>query len=125
MKKSPSPTWQKCFTEEAPSQMFDAKVKCVTALVFEKSGKTVIQPLVTNREGQALQNLLQNDTLEVWLSNGETDLAQFDVAILKYKQQMQSSTMCSKAPNHVCLKNHVETIVSCEQCPLSDDGAED
>jgi hypothetical protein len=94
-------------------------------MVFEKSGKTIIQPLITSQETQTLRDLLQNSTLEVWLPNGETDLAQFDVAILKYQQLMQSPTMCSIANDHVCLKNHFDTIVSCEQCPLTEDGAED
>jgi len=94
-------------------------------MVFEKAGKTIIQPLVNSQETQTIRELLQNETLEVWLPNGEADLAQFDVAILKYQQVMQSLTMCSIANNRVCLKNHFDTIVSCEQCPLTEDGAED
>jgi hypothetical protein len=116
---------QRCALAEAPPQASDAKVKCVTMMVFEKSGKTIIQPLVTSQETQTIRELLQNETLEVWLPNGEADLAQFDVAILKYKQLMQLPTMCSISNDRVCLKNHFDTIVSCEQCPFTNDGAED
>ena len=118
-------TRQSCALAEAPPQASDTKVKCVTIMVFEKAGKTIIQPLVNSQETQTIRELLQNETLEVWLPNGEADLAQFDVAILKYQQVMQSLTMCSIANNRVCLKNHFDTIVSCEQCPLTEDGAED
>ena len=52
-------------------------------------------------------------------------LAQFDIAILKYKQLMQPSTMCSIEEKSRVPEEHFETIVSCEQCPLSEDGAED
>ena len=116
---------QKCALAEAPPLALDAKVKCVTVMVFEQSGKTVIQPLVTNEEVLTVRELLQNATLEVWLPNGKADLSEFDIAILKYKQLMQPSTMCSSTRNHVCLKNAFDTIVSCEQCPLSNDGAKD
>jgi hypothetical protein len=115
---------QRCTLAEVPLPLHDAKVKCVTVMVFEESGKTVIQPLIANQESQAIRELLQKDTLEVWLSNGKTDLAQFDVTILKYKQLMQPSTMCSRTKNCVCLKNQFDTIVSCEQCPLNDEGAQ-
>jgi ferric iron reductase protein FhuF len=117
---------QRCALAGAPPSTLDAKVKCVTVLVFEDLGKTVIQPLVTNDDDVlTVQKLLQNATLEVWLPNGKADPSQFDIAILKYKQLMQPSTMCSKKRNHVCLKNTFETIVACEQCPLSEDGAEE
>jgi hypothetical protein len=120
-----SATRQRCTLAEAPPLVLDANVKCLTVMVFEKSGKTIIQPLVTSQETRAIQDLLQNDTLEVWLPNGKPDFAQFDVAILKYKQVMQPFTMCGRSKNRVCLKNYFETVVSCEQCPLSDEGAED
>ena len=120
-----SVTRQRCALTEAPTVALDAKVKCVTVLVFEQSGRTVIQPLVTNEDALMVQELLQNDTLEMWLPNGKVDPFQFDVAILKYRQLMQPSTMCSRTRNHVCLKNTFDTIVACEQCPLSVDGAKD
>ena len=86
-----SVTRQRCTLAEAPPSASSAKVKCVTMMVFEKSGKTVVQPLITSREKEAIQELLRNKTLEVWLPNGEDDLTQFDVTILKYKQLMQFS----------------------------------
>jgi hypothetical protein len=122
--KKPS-NWQRCALADAPPQELDAKVKCVSVMVFQKSGKTIIQPIVASSEAQAVRDLLKNDTLEVWLPNGKLDPTQFDVAILKYKQLMQPSTMCSRNENRVCLKNYFETITSCEQCPLSENGAED
>ena len=103
----------------------ELRMKCVTVMVFEEAGKTVLQPLGTNLEIQRVEELFRNSILEVWLPNGQTDPAQFDVSILKYKQQFQPITMCSKTTNCVCLKNHVDTIVSCEQCPQSDTGATD
>jgi hypothetical protein len=117
---------QKCELEKtaAPFQS-ELKMKCVTVMVFEEAGRTILQPLVTGPETQRIEELFQNNTLEVWIPNGQSDQAQFDVAILKYKQQLQPTTMCNKTKNRVCLKNHIETIVSCEQCPLSDKGATD
>jgi hypothetical protein len=94
----------------------------LTVLVFEENGKTILQPLGSPQETQSVQDLFQSDTLEVWLSNGHSDPAQFDVQILKYKPQLQISTMCHKNKARVCLKNHFETIVSCDQCPLDADG---
>ena len=119
-------TKQKCELQrtDAPVQS-ELKMKCVTVMVFEEAGKTILQPLGTGFETQHVGELFQNGTLEVWLPNGQSDQAQFDVAILKYKQQLQPTTMCNKAKNRVCLKNQIETIVSCEQCPLSDEGATD
>jgi len=109
---------------EMSSATIGAEVKCITLMVFEQAGKTVLQPLVTNQEAKKVQELFQKNTLEVWLSNGQPDLSQFDVAILKYKQQVQPLTKCSRTKNRMCLKNHFNTIASCEQCPLSD-GADD
>ena len=120
-----SVTRQRCALTEAPTVALAAKVKCVTVLVFEQSGRTVIQPLVTNEDALMVQELLQNDTLEMWLPNGKIDPFQFDIAILKYRQLTQPSTMCSRTRNHVCLKNTFDTIVACEQCPLSVDGVKD
>ena len=120
-----SATRQRCTLAEAPPQVIDAKLRCVTVMVFEESGKTIVQPLATDQEIPTLQELFKNGTLEVWLPNGKTDQAQFDVAILKYKQLMQPPTMCSLTKSRVCLKNHFDTIVSCEQCPLSEKGAKD
>ena len=116
---------RQCTSTEIPSATAVTEVKCLTLLVFEQAGKTILQPLVTNQEAKKVQELFQKNTLEVWLSNGQPDLSQFDVAILKYKQQMQPLTKCGRTKNRMCLKNHFETIVSCEQCPLSNDGAED
>jgi hypothetical protein len=117
---------QKCELEKAVAPVHsELKMKCVTVLVFEEAGKTILQPLVNSHETQRMEELFRNSTLEVWLPNGQSDQAQFDVAILKYKQQLQQTTMCNKTKNRVCLKNHVETIVSCEQCPLSNEGATD
>ena len=95
----------------------EAKLKCVTVMVFEKNGKTILQPIIRRQDIQNLHELFQKNTLEVWLPNGRPDFEQFDVGILKYKQIVQPSKVCSKVKNTECLKNHFETIVSCEQCP--------
>jgi hypothetical protein len=117
---------QKCELAKIPAvQQSDLKMKCVTVMVFEEAGKTILQPVGVGSENQPIHELFKNGTLEVWLPNGQSDPEQFDVAILKYKQQMQPSKMCSRTTNRVCLKNHLETIVSCEQCPLSNEGATD
>ncbi len=109
-------------TELVEPSVSNPKLKCLTVVVFEENGKTILQPLGTSQETQSIQDLFQSKTLEVWLSNGQSDPAQFDVRILKYKQMLQSSTMCNKNKNRVCLKNQFETIVSCDQCPLDADG---
>ncbi len=115
---------QRCtLSGEAPAKT-SAAIKCLTVMVFEMSGKTILQPLLSNQDTQTVQELLQNKTLEMWLSNGKTDPSEFDVSILKYRQVLQPEKRCSKTKNRVCLKNHIDTIVSCEQCPLND-GAED
>jgi hypothetical protein len=114
---------QKCELMKTPALAVDSKIKYISVMVFEDAGKTILQPLATSQEAQKIRELLQHKTLEVWLPNGQSDPAQFDVNILKYKQLMQPLTMCSKAKNRVCLKNHFETIVSCEQCPLNTYGA--
>jgi hypothetical protein len=102
----------------------EAKLKCVTVMVFEKNGKTIIQPVIRGQDIQNLYELFQKNTLEVWLPNGRPDFEQFDVGILKYRQIVQLSKMCSKVKNRECLKNHFETIVSCKQCPISNEGSQ-
>jgi hypothetical protein len=102
----------------------EANLKCVTFMVFEKNGKTILQPIIRGQEIQNLHELFQKNTLEVWLPNGRPDFEQFDVGILKYKQIVQPSKVCSKVKNRECLKNHFETIISCEQCPLSSEGSQ-
>jgi hypothetical protein len=96
-----------------------SKLKCVTVIVFEENGKTILQPIIRGHETQNFQELLQKNTLEIWLPNGRSDFEQFDVKILKYKQITQRSKVCSKDKNRECLKNHFEKIISCEQCPLT------
>jgi hypothetical protein len=105
-----------------------SKTKCVLAAIYENNGKTILQPLIAEQEAKTIPELFQNKTLEVWLSNGKTDIAQFDIAILKYKQVSQSLTKCKKTKTQVCLKNYFENLVSCEQCPLnvnSDENSDD
>ncbi len=99
----------------------EAKLKCVTVMVFEENGKTILQPIIRGQEIQNVHELFQKNTLEVWLPNGRPDFEQFDVSILKYKQIVQPSKVCSKVKNRECLKNHFKKI-SCEQCPLSNKG---
>ncbi|HTY75742.1 MAG TPA: hypothetical protein VMD05_09285 [Candidatus Nanoarchaeia archaeon] len=117
---------QKCELEKTVgSTQSELKMKCISVMVFEEAGKTILQPLGSSQETHSIDELFRNSTLEVWLPNGQSDQEQFDVAILKYKQQLQPTTMCNKTKNRECLKNHIETIVSCEQCPLSEEGATD
>ncbi len=111
-------TRQRCDLAQKSNEAADTKMKCVTMMVFEEAGKTILQPFVNSKEAHGIQELFQNKTLEVWLSNGQPDPAQFDISILKYKQQMQSTTKCFRTRNVDCLKNYFETIVSCDQCPL-------
>ena len=98
-----------------PHTPFDPKVKCVLVAIFENDGKTILQPLTTKQESETIRELFQNKTLEVWLSNGETDISHFDVAILKYKQIQQPFANCQRTKTQVCLDN----VDSCEQLPLS------
>jgi hypothetical protein len=98
---------------------FASKTKCVLVAIYENDGKTILQPLIADQEAKTIPELFQNKTLEVWLSNGKTDISQFDITILKYKQMFQSLTKCKQAKTQVCLKNYVKNLVSCEQCPLS------
>ncbi len=95
-----------------------SETKCVTVMVFEVEGKTILQPLITEQEAKTIQELFRSETLEVWLSNGKSDSSVFDVGILKYKQVSQPLTKCSKIANQVCLKNLFQSIVCCAQCPL-------
>ena len=106
-------------TEEDKVVLQKPEIKCVTIMLFEERGKTIFQPLVIGKDAQRIQELFKNETLEVWLPNGASDPKEFDVGILKYKQQRQPAKRCILQTNRVCLKNHVETIVSCEQCPIS------
>jgi hypothetical protein len=98
---------------------FASKTKCVLVAIYENHGKTILQPLITEKESMIIPELFQNKTLEIWLSNGKTDISQFDIAILKYKQVLQSLTKCKKAKTRVCWKNYFKNLVSCQQCPLS------
>ena len=98
---------------------FDPKTKCVLVAIYEYDGKTILQPLIAEEEAKTIPELFQNNTLEVWLYNGKTYLSQFDVAILKYKQVLQSLTKCKQAKTQVFWKNYFKNLVSCEQCPIS------
>ena len=102
-----------------PDTRFTSKTKCVLLAIYENDGKTILQPLIAEQETKTIPELFQNKTLEVWLSNGKTGISQFDVTILKYKQELQSLTKCKQAKSQVCLKNYSKNLVSCEQCPLS------
>jgi hypothetical protein len=93
-------------------------------MIFEKEGKTILQPLITEQDAKTIQELFRTETLEVWLSNGKSDYSVFDVNILKYKQASQPLTKCSKIENQVCLKNLFQSIVCCAQCPLCDEAGE-
>jgi hypothetical protein len=99
----------------------ETKLKCVNVMIFEEKGKTILQPILRGQDAQSVHELFQKGILEVWLPNGRSELAQFNVFILKYKQIDQPSKMCSKVKNRTCLKNHFETIISCEQCPISNE----
>ena len=98
---------------------FSSKTKCILMAIYENHGKTILQPLTAEQEAKTIPELFQNKTLEVWLSNGKTDISQFDIAILKYKQVLQSLTKCKKVKTQVCWKNYIKNLVSCENCPLS------
>jgi hypothetical protein len=94
-------------------------LKCVTMMVFEEKGKTILQPIIRDQEIQNVHELFQKNMLEVWLPNGRPDFAHFDVGILEYKQMVQPSKTCSTIQNRECLKKHVDTITSCKQYPLT------
>jgi len=102
-----------------PGAGLGSSTKCVFVAIFENDGKTILQPLVTENEAKSIIELFENRTLEVWLSNGKADISDFDVAILKYKQVLQSLTKCEQTKSQVCLKNFNEQLVSCEQCSFS------
>jgi len=97
------------------------RLKCVTVMVFENKGKTILQPIVRGQDILSVHELFQKSVLEVWLPNGRPDPSQFDIGIIKYRQMLQPSKMCRKVKNRVCLKNHFETITSCQECPLSNE----
>ena len=101
-----------------------SETKFVTVAIFEKEGKTILQPLIVEQEAETIQKLFRSRTLEVWLSNGKSGCFVFDVDILKYNQALQPLTKCSKITNQVCLKNLLESIVCCEQCPICDETGE-
>ena len=97
---------------------FASKTKCVLVAIYENDGKTILQPLIAEQEAKIIPELFQSETLEVWLPNGKTNISQFDIAILKYKQVLQPLIKCKKVKTQVCLKNYFKNLVSCEQCPL-------
>ena len=107
-----------------PEPTIEPKTKCVAVAIYENDGKTILQPLIGEQEAKSIIKLLENQTLEVWLSNGKTEISQFDVAILKYKQVLQSLTKCTRAKTQVCLKNFYKNLVCCEQCPLNGNTSE-
>lgn len=92
--------------------------KCALVAIYENNGKTIMQPLVTEQEAETIIELFENQILEVWLSNGKPDISEFDVAILKYKQVLQSLTKCERAKSQVCLKSLYKNLISSEQCSL-------
>lgn len=102
-----------------PDATLGSVTKCTLVAIYENNGKTILQPLVTEQEAKTIMELFENQTLEVWLSNGKPNISEFDVAILKYKQVMQSLTTCERAKSQVCLKNLDKNLISCEQCSLS------
>ena len=108
---------------EAVAPLISA-VKCVTVAIFEREGKTILQPLMDEQEAKAILKLFRNETLEVWLSNGKSGCSVFDVGILKYNQVLQPLKKCSKITNQVCLKNLFTSIVCCEQCPMCSEAGE-
>ena len=83
--------------------MPNSRIKFLPLIVYKFRGKTILQLLVTKKEKETLQGLFRNQTLEVWMSNGESDIDQFDVDILKYKQVFQSLTKCGKMANQMRL----------------------
>jgi hypothetical protein len=107
--------------ESKSASEFKFKVKCVTVAIYEKGGATILQPLVDEQEAGAIPEMFHNQTLEIWLSNGKSNASMFEIAILKYKQVKQAAKKCSKIEDQICLKNHFEDIVNCEQCPLNEE----
>jgi hypothetical protein len=73
----------------------DLKTKCVTAIVYEDKGRTILQPVANEQDTATLKDLFQNNTLEVWLSNGKSDVTEYDISILKYKPQLQKSKVAN------------------------------
>jgi len=67
------------------------RLKCVTVMVFEEKGKTILQPIVRGQDIHCFHELFQRSILEVWLPNGRPDFSQFDISILKYRQMAQPS----------------------------------
>ena len=75
--------------------------------------------MLSEKEAETFSDLFCNNTLEIWLSNGNPDLSLFDLNIFKYKQVLQSPTLCFQIDDQLCLKNLFDSITNCEQCPLS------
>ncbi|HMK95062.1 MAG TPA: hypothetical protein VK536_06625 [Candidatus Limnocylindrales bacterium] len=96
----------------------ETKLKCVTVMVFEEKGKTILQPMIKGQDVPSVNELFQRNILEVWLPNGRPDPSQFDIGIIKYRQMIQPSKMCSRVKSRVCLKNRFKRLASCEQCPI-------
>jgi hypothetical protein len=90
------------------------KLKCVTVMVFEENGKTIIQPIIRGQDTQHLHDLFQKNSLEVWLPNGKPEFEQFDIGIVKYKQISQRS----KTRNQSGLESHFESL------PLNQQGSD-
>ncbi len=107
-----------------PVDLLSTETKCIMVAMLKREGKTVLQPLVVEQEAKTIEELFRSETLEVWLSNGKSEYSAFNVDILKYKQVSQPLTKCSKITNQVCLKNLIENIISCSQCPLSGEEGE-
>jgi hypothetical protein len=110
---------------EGLTELQSLRAKCVSVMIFEKDGKTVVQPLAEKKEISLLHDLFHHNSLEVWLPSGYSNVHEFDVSILKYKPLLQGKTKCTKAKNRVCIKNYFDTIVSCRQCPLNHGGGRD
>jgi hypothetical protein len=95
----------------------ETKLKCVTVMVFEENGKTIIQPVIRGQDSQQLHDLFQRNSLEVWLPNGKPEFEQFDIGIVKYKQITQRSNRSQTAKHKRRMESHFESI------PLSQQGS--
>jgi hypothetical protein len=89
--------------------------KCVLVVIYESNGKTILQPLMAEQEAKTITELFKNETLEVRLSNGKTDISQFEVVTLKYKQVLHSLAKSKQTKSQVCLKNIHKNVASCKQ----------
>jgi hypothetical protein len=93
------------------------KLKCVTVMVFEENGKTIIQPVIHGHDTQHLHDLFQKNALEVWLPNGKPEFEQFDISIIKYKQVNPRSKSTIKNRRQSRVESHFESL------PLSQQGS--